>query len=157
VPLCKDIHTASFTACIFALPAGATCNLRPIFPFTFDILDKGAVNTTKYTSHVVLWFFKDKSVRLWDLRTPVCQAVLQLPGQPLATFDQQGLVFAVATDSGIIKLYDVTQYSAGPFDAFVVSLEQEGNAFRYCCSYEVCSWELLPGLGLAASCTLIGQ
>ncbi len=32
----------------------------------------------------------------------------------------QGMVFAVACDSGIIKLYDASQYAAGPFDTFVV-------------------------------------
>jgi hypothetical protein len=36
-------------------------------------------------------------------------------------FDQQGLVFAVGADNGIIKLYDVGGYQQGPFDVFVVS------------------------------------
>lgn len=33
----------------------------------------------------------------------------------------QGLVFAVATESGVVKLYDVRSYDKGPFDAFTVS------------------------------------
>lgn len=32
----------------------------------------------------------------------------------------QGLVFAVATESGVIKLYDVRSYDKGPFDSFQV-------------------------------------
>ena len=32
----------------------------------------------------------------------------------------QGLVFAVATESGIVKLYDVRSYDKGPFDTFSV-------------------------------------
>jgi hypothetical protein len=34
----------------------------------------------------------------------------------------QGLVFAVATESGILKLYDVRSYDKGPFDTFVVRI-----------------------------------
>lgn len=32
----------------------------------------------------------------------------------------QGLVFACATESGVVKLYDVRSYDKGPFDTFVV-------------------------------------
>lgn len=63
---------------------------------------------------------QDKQVRLWDLRTPHCQAVLQTPSQPSVAFDQQGLVFAVGLDSGVIKLYDASGYQQGPFETFVV-------------------------------------
>jgi len=59
-------------------------------------------------------------VRLWDLRTAVCQAVLTTPAHPVAVFDQQGLVFAVGTDGGVIKLFDAAQYAKGPFETFVV-------------------------------------
>jgi hypothetical protein len=59
-------------------------------------------------------------VRLWDLRTPTCQAVLNTPAPPVAAFDEQGLVFAVGVDSGVLKLYDAAQYSKGPFQTFVV-------------------------------------
>ncbi|KAI8468786.1 MAG: histone H3 methyltransferase complex and RNA cleavage factor II complex, subunit SWD2 [Monoraphidium minutum] len=62
----------------------------------------------------------DRTVRLWDLRTPVCQAVLTTPAPPVAAFDQQGLVFAVGTSGGVIRLYDAAQYVKGPFETFVV-------------------------------------
>lgn len=60
-------------------------------------------------------------MRLWDLRTHICQGLLHTPGNPVASFDQQGLVFGVATESGMLKLYDVRSYDKGPFDTFVVS------------------------------------
>jgi hypothetical protein len=63
---------------------------------------------------------QDRTVRLWDLRTPICQAVLQTPGHPVASFDQQGLVFAVGADCGVVKLYDAAQFARGPFETFVV-------------------------------------
>ena len=59
-------------------------------------------------------------MRLWDLRTQICQGLLHTPGNPIASFDQQGLVFGVGTESGMIKLYDVRSYDKGPFDTFVV-------------------------------------
>lgn len=64
---------------------------------------------------------QDKTVRLWDLRDSACQGVLTTPGQPCANFDEQGLVFAVAVESGVIKLYDVRGYDKGPFDTFQVA------------------------------------
>ncbi|GBF90019.1 hypothetical protein Rsub_02725 [Raphidocelis subcapitata] len=63
---------------------------------------------------------QDRTVRLWDLRTPICQAVLSAPAQPVAAFDQQGLVFAVGADSGVVRLYDARGYTKGPFETFVV-------------------------------------
>eukprot|EP00878_Enallax_costatus_P013899 GHUV01014534.1.p1 GENE.GHUV01014534.1~~GHUV01014534.1.p1 ORF type:complete len:275 (+),score=51.67 GHUV01014534.1:210-1034(+) len=63
---------------------------------------------------------QDKEVRLWDLRTSQCQAVLQTPCQPTIALDQQGLVFAVGLDNGIIKLFDASHYEQGPFETFVV-------------------------------------
>lgn len=50
----------------------------------------------------------DKTVRLWDLRTANCVGLLELDCQATAAFDQQGLVFAVGAEAGIIKLYGTT-------------------------------------------------
>lgn len=71
---------------------------------------------------------QDKTVRLWDVRTNICQGCLTVPGQPTATIDQQGLVFAVATESGIVKLYDLRSYDKGPFDTFAVRERGRGGA-----------------------------
>lgn len=72
---------------------------------------------------------QDRQVRLWDLRTNICQGLLTVPGQqPCAAFDQQGLVFGVGTDKGVVKLFDVRSYAQGPFDAFTVVPELHTNA-----------------------------
>ncbi|KAJ7545674.1 hypothetical protein O6H91_08G005500 [Diphasiastrum complanatum] len=62
----------------------------------------------------------DHTVRLWDLRTNVCQGLLRVRGRPAVAYDQQGLVFAVAMEGGAIKLFDVRSYDKGPFDTFLV-------------------------------------
>jgi COMPASS component SWD2 len=59
-------------------------------------------------------------VRLWDLRTSQCQALLQAPGLPTVAHDEQGLVFCVGAESGVIKLFDVRNPGQGPFTAFTV-------------------------------------
>ena len=66
-------------------------------------------------------------MRLWDLRTNICQGILHTPGSPVASFDQQGLVFGVGTEAGMLKLYDVRSYDKGPFDTFVVSRASGGE------------------------------
>ncbi|GAB4813270.1 hypothetical protein N2152v2_000316 [Parachlorella kessleri] len=71
---------------------------------------------------------EDKQVRLWDLRTPQCQGLLQAPGLPTVTHDEQGLVFCVGAESGVVKLYDARNYGAGPFAAFTVSDERNSAA-----------------------------
>eukprot|EP00241_Pyramimonas_parkeae_P012194 CAMPEP_0114224450 /NCGR_PEP_ID=MMETSP0058-20121206/114_1 /TAXON_ID=36894 /ORGANISM="Pyramimonas parkeae, CCMP726" /LENGTH=273 /DNA_ID=CAMNT_0001334927 /DNA_START=6 /DNA_END=824 /DNA_ORIENTATION=- len=62
----------------------------------------------------------DKTIRLWDLRTNACQGLLQVQCaiQPSVAYDQQGLVFAVATEDGVLKMYDARQYEKGPFTTF---------------------------------------
>lgn len=76
----------------------------------------------------VLSAAEDKQVRLWDLRTGGCTAMLQAPTLPTATFDEQGLVFCVGTESGVVKLYDARNYTSGPFNSFVVSDEHNSTA-----------------------------
>jgi COMPASS component SWD2 len=76
----------------------------------------------------VLSASEDKQVRLWDLRSGQCQAVLHAPGIPTCAWDEQGLVFCVAAESGIVKLYDARYYSSGPFTSFEVAEERNSNA-----------------------------
>lgn len=52
----------------------------------------------------VLSAAEDNQVRLWDLRSGLCHAMLQAPGSPSIAWDEQGLVFAVGTESGVIKV-----------------------------------------------------
>lgn len=42
-------------------------------------------------------------------------------------YDQQGLVFAVTTEDGVIKLYDVRSYEKGPFTTFDVESRMNGQ------------------------------
>jgi WD40 repeat protein len=65
---------------------------------------------------------QDHQVRLWDLRSTQCQGLVNCPGPATAAFDQQGLVFCIGSDSGVLKLYDVRSYDKGPFDTFAVSV-----------------------------------
>lgn len=71
---------------------------------------------------------EDKQVRLWDLRTDVCTAYLMAPGLPTVAWDEQGLVFCVGAESGVVKLYDARNYLNGPFASFVVQEEQNSSA-----------------------------
>ncbi|KAK9838523.1 hypothetical protein WJX81_005062 [Elliptochloris bilobata] len=75
---------------------------------------------------------QDNTLRLWDLRTTVCQGLLTgvdgpggqgLATQPCAAIDAQGQVFAVGLHSGVIKLYDPKNYTSGPFHTFMVPAE----------------------------------
>jgi COMPASS component SWD2 len=76
----------------------------------------------------VLSAAEDKQVRLWDLRNGQCSAMLHAPGIPTVAWDEQGLVFCVGAESGIIKLYDARNYSSGPFASFTVAEESVSNA-----------------------------
>lgn len=68
----------------------------------------------------------DRSMRLWDLRTNVCQGLMNLPhsqanlqaqsktspGKILVAHDPAGMVFAVACSPNIIKLFDSRSYDS---------------------------------------------
>eukprot|EP00850_Spirogloea_muscicola_P000722 SM000003S10967 [mRNA] locus=s3:14867:17145:+ [translate_table: standard] len=70
----------------------------------------------------------DHTVRLWDLRNSACQGLVRVRGRPAVTYDQQGLVFAIAMEGGTVKLFDTKSYDKasetsshqGPFDTFTV-------------------------------------
>jgi len=58
----------------------------------------------------------DKTVRLWDLRTPTCRGLLSLPSNPIVAYDATGMVFAVAINHySRILLYDQANYDKAPF------------------------------------------
>nr|ALJ75658.1 WDR82 [Schmidtea mediterranea] len=70
----------------------------------------------------------DKTIRLWDLRTANCQALMQLPGKGLAAIDPEGLIFCVCISSDTCKLYDLRTFEQGPFLTFSLPpLHHEGN------------------------------
>ncbi|EIN03699.1 WD40 repeat-like protein, partial [Punctularia strigosozonata HHB-11173 SS5] len=64
----------------------------------------------------------DKTVRLWDLRTPQCRGLLNLPSSPIVAYDTSGLVFAVGVNEyQRILVYDLANYDKEPF--LVIELE----------------------------------
>uniref|UniRef100_A0A8C6UM52 Twinfilin n=1 Tax=Neogobius melanostomus TaxID=47308 RepID=A0A8C6UM52_9GOBI len=60
----------------------------------------------------------DKTIRIWDLRSPNCQGVTNPLGTPVCSFDPDGLIFAAGVDSELIKLYDLRAFDKGPFASF---------------------------------------
>ena len=62
----------------------------------------------------------DKTIRLWDLRSPNCQGLMHLLGRPVANFDPEGLIFAVGINSESVKLYDLRSFDKGPFNTFKI-------------------------------------
>ncbi|XP_055639765.1 WD repeat-containing protein 82 [Toxorhynchites rutilus septentrionalis] len=67
----------------------------------------------------------DKTLRLWDLRSPNCQGVMHLNGRPVAAYDPEGLIFAAGVNSESIKLYDLRSFDKGPFVTFKLNQEKE--------------------------------
>jgi COMPASS component SWD2 len=65
----------------------------------------------------------DKTVRLWDLRSPNCIGLMQCQGRPIASFDPEGLIFAVGVQSEQVKLYDLKSFDKGPFSTFKYKIE----------------------------------
>lgn len=63
----------------------------------------------------------DQTMRLWDLRHPVCLGLMHLPGRPVANFDPEGLIFAAGISSDTIKLYDLRSFEKGPFSNFKIA------------------------------------
>ena len=52
----------------------------------------------------------DRTIRLWDLRSPNCQGLMHLNGRPVVNFDPEGLIFAAGIDSRQLKLYDLRTF-----------------------------------------------
>ncbi|KAF8624549.1 hypothetical protein AX15_005851 [Amanita polypyramis BW_CC] len=64
----------------------------------------------------------DKTVRLWDLRSPACRGLLNLPSVPIIAYDSTGVVFAVAVNHySRVLLYDQANFDKAPF--LVITLE----------------------------------
>ncbi|MBA0551635.1 hypothetical protein Golob_022511 [Gossypium lobatum] len=61
----------------------------------------------------------DRTVLLWDQRAEKCQGLLRVQGRPAISYDDQGLVFAIAF-GGYIRMFDARMYEKGPFEIFSV-------------------------------------
>lgn len=62
------------------------------------------------TDDTVLSASQDKTIRLWDLRSPNCQGFIQLQGKPVTVFDPDGLIFAAGINNECVKLYDLRSF-----------------------------------------------
>lgn len=70
----------------------------------------------------------DNTVRFWDLRSNQSSRRVEIPTlitdnqstepAPLACYDPQGLIFAVASHSTAIRLFDIRSTASGPFTTF---------------------------------------
>ncbi|KAL4645953.1 WD repeat-containing protein 82 [Arapaima gigas] len=66
----------------------------------------------------------DKTIRLWDLRSPNCQGLMHLQGKPVCSFDPEGLIFAAGVNSEMVKLYDLRSFDKGPFATFKLPIDR---------------------------------
>lgn len=87
----------------------------------------------------------DKSVLLWDLRRPGAVAKLKGGGASVATFDQQGLIFAATFSQPKVHLFDSSHYQKGPFAVFDLSkqLSKEAEIRNIC--FSPCEKYILVG------------
>jgi COMPASS component SWD2 len=74
-----------------------------------------------------------ESLCLWDLRTAHLQGRLNLSPslddpQALAAFDPQGLIFAVASGSKYLRLYDARNWDRGAFTTFEIASSDSDSA-----------------------------
>ncbi|OXA38553.1 WD repeat-containing protein 82 [Folsomia candida] len=69
----------------------------------------------------------DKTLRLWDLRSPNCIGLMPLLGIPVAGFDPEGLIFAAGVNNESIKLYDLRSFEKGPFSTFKFAYDNENE------------------------------
>ncbi|OAY75960.1 WD repeat-containing protein 82-B [Ananas comosus] len=73
----------------------------------------------------------DRTVLLWDQRAERAQGLLRVQGRPAVSFDDQGLVFAIAY-GGRIRMFDSRKYDKGPFDVFSVGGDDsEANVIKF--------------------------
>lgn len=81
----------------------------------------------------------DRTMRLWDLRTNVCQGLMNLPapentksiaanpGKVLVAYDPAGMVFAVACSPNIIKLFDSRSYDSVSNECIFASMHSQND------------------------------
>lgn len=59
---------------------------------------------------------QDQTIRLWNLNQEKALGRVQIQGPSTASYDPEGLIFAIAQNSEYIKLYDSRLYDKGPFN-----------------------------------------
>ncbi|XP_073009752.1 protein ANTHESIS POMOTING FACTOR 1 isoform X3 [Typha latifolia] len=73
----------------------------------------------------------DRTVLLWDQRAEKAQGLLHVQGRPAVSYDDQGLVFAIAF-GGYIRMFDGRKFEKGPFDTFSIGGDDsEANVIKF--------------------------
>ncbi|XP_039120455.1 protein ANTHESIS POMOTING FACTOR 1 [Dioscorea cayenensis subsp. rotundata] len=73
----------------------------------------------------------DRTVLLWDQRTEKSQGLLRVQRRPAVSYDDQGMVFAIAY-GGYIRMFDARHYEKGPFDVFSVGGDvSDANVLKF--------------------------
>ncbi|KAK9752617.1 WD domain, G-beta repeat [Popillia japonica] len=88
----------------------------------------------------------DKTLRLWDLRSPNCQGLMHLSGRPVAAYDPEGLIFAAGVNSECVKLYDLRSFDK---IGAVLGMKTEGTIKDWSCPG--CSFQLTSNRDPGAS------
>jgi len=76
--------------------------------------------TVSHTDESFLSASLDRTVRIWDLRTPSCQGAITRSGRMAVSLDPSGLIFAVTSATNTISLYDKRNFDVGPFKSWQV-------------------------------------
>ncbi|KAF0932883.1 hypothetical protein E2562_013088 [Oryza meyeriana var. granulata] len=73
----------------------------------------------------------DRTVLLWDSRVEKAQGLLHVQGRPAVSYDDQGLIFAIAY-GGYVRMFDARKFEKGPFDIFSVGNDDsEANVIKF--------------------------
>eukprot|EP00928_Gymnodinium_smaydae_P049957 TRINITY_DN33568_c0_g1_i1.p1 TRINITY_DN33568_c0_g1~~TRINITY_DN33568_c0_g1_i1.p1 ORF type:complete len:359 (-),score=47.31 TRINITY_DN33568_c0_g1_i1:321-1397(-) len=85
----------------------------------------------------------DKTVLLWDLRVDKPTAKINGEGPTVASFDQQGLVFAACVGQPRLHLFDTRNYAKGEFISFDLSVHLKGDTLTHSVQFSPCGKYLL--------------
>ena len=65
----------------------------------------------------------DDTLKLWDFRHPSSVGTLSFVGPTVASYDPEGIIFAVGIRTQKIKLYDMRKINKEPFSEFIIQIE----------------------------------
>jgi len=86
---------------------------------------------------------EDRTVLLWDLRQDRPVAKINGQGPSVASFDQQGLVFAAGVGQPKIHLFDTRNFAKGEFTSFDLTPHLKGNPLTHFVQFSPCGKYLL--------------
>ncbi|CAG0917990.1 unnamed protein product [Notodromas monacha] len=81
----------------------------------------------------------ERTFRLWDVRSPNCQGLINLEFSNEATthrlrfiaaFDPQGLAFGIGAEDRIFRLFDLRSFDSGPFIEFTLENEFDESSWH---------------------------